>query len=155
MKTKILIVTAVISGFMAFTSCGERKEEKREKPEATAQTKFNEEVKAAQKADSIEIAASDSTLKATKNGEDFTGDLWSLDGKSFVMHFKNGKPTGSTTYHKNGKVAIEAKMGNKASELYYDENGKTLSDSLFLIKYEKYLDEIGPQLESVFARMNI
>jgi len=156
MKTRFFIAIAILGGCIALASCGgdsKKQPEKKEKKVDPKVEKFNKEVKAAIAKDSVNISAGDNGLKAEKNGQAFTGEVWSLDGKSYVMKFKDGLPDGSITYHKNGKMAINAGPDGKTT--YYDEEEKAMEEKDFLAKYEKYLDEIGEQMESVFARMDI
>ena len=157
MKTRLFIAIAIVGGCIAFSSCGssDKKNEpaKTEKKVDPKQEKFNKEVKEARAKDSVNIEAGENGLQAKKNGQAFTGEVWSLDGKSYVMKFKDGQPDGSITYHKNGKKAIDAAADGKTT--YYDEDEKEMEEEEFMKNYEKYLDEIGEQLESVFARMDI
>ncbi len=150
MKTRFFITTVLFAGAMILTNCG-KKDSKDEVGQA--QEKFNKEIQEAIKNDGINIQSGDSVLKAQKDGEAYTGELWSLDGKTFKMDFQDGLPVGSTTFHKNGKIAIQSKS-DSGTEIYFDENGMEMDVDDFFKKYEKYIDEIGEQLESVFARMN-
>lgn len=155
MKTRIFIAIAILGGCIALSSCGgdsKKQPEKTEKKVDPKVEKLKKEVKAAIAKDSVNISAGDNGLKAEKNGQTFTGEVWSLDGKSYVMKFKDGQPDGSITYHKNGKMAIEAKND---TTLYYDEEEKLMKEEDFMAKYEKYIDEIGEQMESIFMRMDI
>lgn len=159
MKTKILLTAMVLGGCLAFMSCKDNKSDKKENTELSAADKKKAEEEAMKKAveeaiekDGIVLQGGEQSIGAQKNGEAYTGEVWSLDKKSFVMNFKDGKPVNSITYHKNGKVAIEADSEN-GTETYYDEEGIEMDVEAFLKQYEKYLDEIGPQMESVFSRM--
>lgn len=104
------------------------------------------------KKDEVVLVQGDSTLLAMKNGKGVTQDIWSTDSSTFVMKFKDGKPTGSITYHKNGKEAIVADT-KSGRTTYYDEDGKEMVDTVFFDKYAAFLEEITPQMESVFAKM--
>jgi len=156
MKTRLLIAITLFAGAIMLTNCGDKKDNKEQKTEKKAnpvQEKFNKDVEDAIKKDGVTIKAGEEALKAEKDGKAFTGEVWSIDGKSYKMDFKDGAPAGSTTFHKNGKPAIVA--APEGGEKYYDEDGKEMEVDKFMEKYEKYIDEIGPQMESVFARTGI
>lgn len=136
--TAILILAA-----MFMTGCKDSpKQDNKEKADAKKEVKKDEVV----------LLPGDSTLVAMKNGKGVTQDLWSTDSATFVMKFKDGKPTGSIIYHKNGKEAVVADTKTGTST-YYDESGKEIPDTVFFDKYADFLEEITPQLESVFAKM--
>ena len=159
MKKSFLLTVVLVGSMLTFTACKENKGEKNEKTELTDADKKKAEQAAMKKAvaeaieqDSIVLQAGEEQLGAQKNGEAYTGEVWSIDKKSFVMNFKDGKPVNSITYHKNGKMAILADS-EKGVETYYDEEGNEMEGEKFLKQYESYLEEIGPQMESVFERM--
>ena len=159
MKTRFLLTIMVLGGCLAFMSCKDNKSDKKENTEQSAADKKKAEQEALKKAvqeaiekDGIVLQGGDETIGAQKNGEAYTGEVWSLDKRSFVMNFKDGQPVNSITYHKNGKIAIMADS-EKGTETYYDEEGNEMEGDAFLKQYEKYIDEIGPQMESVFERM--
>lgn len=136
--TAILILAALV-----ITGCKDsQKQDNKEKADAKKEMKKDEVV----------ILPGDSTLVAMKNGKGVTQDIWSTDSATFVMKFKDGKPTGSIIYHKNGKEAVVADTKTGESK-YYDEEGKEMPDTTFFEKYGPYIEEIGPQLESVFSKM--
>ena len=85
MKTRIFIAIAILGGCIALSSCGgdsKKQPEKTEKKVDPKVEKLKKEVKAAIAKDSVNISAGDNGLKAEKNGQTFTGEVWSLEGKS-------------------------------------------------------------------------
>ena len=98
----------------------------------------------------VEVTADTDRVRAVKDGAPFTGEIWSDDGKTYVMKFKDGKSYEGTLYHKNGKPAmVQTDDGLKC----YDEDGSEMGSEEFTLKYFNYMEEAGEQIEGVFSKM--
>jgi hypothetical protein len=70
-----------------------------------------------------------------KNGEPYTGEVWSEDGKSFCLTTRNGEPTKFVMYHLNGQEAV--RIDNLSDDMtVYDETGAVMPIDSFAILYE-------------------
>ena len=146
MKSKLLAFAILACGLMALTGCKNSDGKKSDEKEKTEQSAAEQE--------SVVLNAGEDEITAEKDGKPFTGEVWSEDGKSFVMNFKDGEPVNSVTYHRNGKEAIVASSDASNPEpKYYDEEGNEIDVDVFMEKYEAYVEEVGPQMESVFAKI--
>ena len=82
-----------------------------------------------------------------KNGEPYTGEVWSDDGKSFCLTTRNGELTRFVMYHLNGREAVC--IDNLDDEMtVYDEGGETISIDSFATQYKELagtLHELFPE----------
>ena len=85
----------------------------------------------------------------THNGESYTGQVWSKDGKSFAVEVSDGRPVKITLFHKNGNPAIvSTKFLHDGDLKHYDINGYEMTESDWETKYKDLLNEVD--LESEF-----
>ncbi len=83
------------------------------------------------------------------NDESYTGQVWSKDGKSFVVEVSDGRPIKITLFHKNGNPAIvSTKFLHDGDLKHYDINGYEMTEGEWERKYEDLLD--GVNLEDEF-----
>lgn len=79
----------------------------------------------------------------THNGESYTGQVWSKDGKSFAVEVSDGRPIKITLFHKNGNPAIVSTKFLHDGELkHYDINGYEMTEHEWETKYESILNEV-------------
>ena len=95
---------------------------------------------------------SDENLTAYINDEEFTGVLFSSDGR-FAIEFKDSVVLSLVGYHKNGKTGlITFQDSSGCGSCYYDENGNEIEEKVFDRKYksefEKAINAGFEELES-------
>lgn len=147
MKTRTIFGALVLMGAMLLTGCSQKKKDAAGNEVAADSVAVADSVKAGDK--SVEVTAGSDVVRAVKDGKPYTGELWSEDGKTYVMKFKDGKSYEGILYHKNGKPAMVEGDNGKC----YDEDGSVLTAEEFTIKYYKYLEESSEQIEGVFSKM--
>ncbi len=149
MKTKSILSMLVLAGGLVLFGCAQGK--KGDSNDASTDSTQVEQsaAKKASTADSVEVTAGGDRVRAVKDGEPYTGEIWSEDGKTYVMKFKDGKSYEGILYHKNGKPAMVEGENGKC----YDEDGSVLTAEEFTVKYYKYLEEASEQIEGVFSKM--
>ena len=77
------------------------------------------------------------------NDESYTGQVWSKDGKSFVVEVSDGRPIKITLFHKNGNPAIvSTKFLHDGEIKHYDINGYEMTEGEWERKYEDLLKEV-------------
>ena len=152
MRTKSIFGVLALAGVMMLMGCEQKKSDAAGN-EVAADSTGVESVAVADSAaannDGVEVTAGSDRVRAVKDGKPFTGEIWSEDGKTYVMKFKDGKSYEGILYHKNGKPAMVEGENGKC----YDEDGSVLTAEEFTVKYYKYLEESGSQIEGVFAKM--
>ena len=105
------------------------------------------------------LCSCDSKIKSTDvqcvNNEivykdkNYTGKVWSKDGKSLVVEVSDGRPVKITLFHKNGNPAIvSTKFLHDGDLKHYDINGYEMTESDWETKYKDLLNEVD--LESEF-----
>ena len=106
MKTKSILSMLVLAGGLVLFGCAQGK--KGDSNDASTDSTQVEQsaAKKASTADSVEVTAGGDRVRAVKDGEPYTGEIWSEDGKTYVMKFKDGKSYEGILYHKNGKPAM-------------------------------------------------
>ena len=85
-------------------------------------------------------------------GEPFTGEMWSDDGRFMKLTVEQGNPQKMELFHSNGKVAyLQFRDADEhKQEIFTDENGKQISSAEFDEKYADILirlEEIGEEVE--------
>lgn len=152
MRTKSIFGVLALAGAMMLMGCEQKKSDAAGNEVAADSTGVESVAVAdsvAANSDGVEVTAGSDRVRAVKDGKPFTGEIWSEDGKTYVMKFKDGKSYEGILYHKNGKPAMVEGENGKC----YDEDGSVLSAEEFTVKYYKYLEESGSQIEGVFAKM--
>ena len=147
MKTRTFFAALALTGCLAFMGCEQSKKNDSNNANGTENIEKNTHVAGD---DSVNVTSGDDRVRATKDGEPFTGEIWSDDGKTYVLKFKDGESNEGILYHKNGKPAMVAGEVEK----FYDEEGKELTAEKFTEEYAEYLEEVSPQIEGVFQKMN-
>ena len=153
MRTKTFFAALALTGCMIFTGCKNTGNSK----DSNDATKEGDKKEQADKAgagnaeakDSVSMTAGEDRVRAVKDGKPYTGEIWSEDGKTYVMKFKDGKSYEGILYHKNGKPA----MVEGDNPGCFDEDGKEMTAEEFTVKYFNILEEAGSQIEGVFAKM--
>lgn len=91
--------------------------------------------------DSFTIAKNqDDDLFAYKDGEEFTGTLYSSDGR-FEIEFEKSVATFFLCYHKNGYIAVVGKMSEETGALYDDQDNE-INENEFEKKYGQEFEAI-------------
>ena len=79
----------------------------------------------------------------TYNGESYTGQVWSKDGKSLVVDVSDGRPIKITLFHKNGNPAvISTKILHDGELKHFDINGYEMTEGEWERKYGDLLNEV-------------
>lgn len=85
------------------------------------------------------------------NGESYTGQVWSKDGKSLVVEVSDGRPIKITLFHKNGNPAIISTKVLQDGELkHFDVNGYEMTEGEWERKYENLLNDVDLEGEFPF-----
>lgn len=96
------------------------------------------------------LSSCDSKIKSTDvqfvNNEivyqdkNYTGQVWSKDGKSFVVEVSDGRPVKITLFHENGNPAIvSTKFLHDGDLKHFDTNGYEMTESEWESKYKDLL----------------
>lgn len=150
MKTRTIFGALVLAGSVMLIGCAQKKSDAAGNEVAADSTAVEAVADSGAVAnDGVEVTAGSDRVRAVKDGKPYTGEIWSEDGKTYVMKFKDGKSYEGILYHKNGKPAMVEGENGKC----YDEDGSVLTAEEFTVKYYKYLEESGSQIEGVFAKM--
>lgn len=75
--------------------------------------------------------------------KNYTGQVWSQDGKSLVVEVSDGRPVKITLFHKNGNPAIvSTKFLHDGDLKHYDINGYEMTENDWETKYKDLLNKV-------------
>lgn len=84
------------------------------------------------KSTDIQIVGDDIVYK----NQNFTGQVWSKDGKSLVIEVSDGRPVKITLFHENGNPALVSTLFIHDGKVkHYDINGYEMDKGDWLRKY--------------------
>ena len=88
--------------------------------------------------------------KVYKNGNPYTGVVWSDDKFTWQMTINEGIPTAVTFYHPGGTVAFSIETPSDTTDLRtFDENGTLIPIDTFVERYKDLAEEIPMLLERI------
>lgn len=99
------------------------------------------------------LCSCDSKIKSTDvqcvNNEivykdkNYTGKVWSKDGKSLVVEVSDGRPVKITLFHKNGNPAlVSTKFLHNGGLKHFDINGYEMTENDWETKYKDLLNKV-------------
>ena len=97
-----------------------------------------------------QLLFNETVTNAYLDGEKYTGEAWSDDGKTVCVAFDNGAITSVNVFHTNGTVAVSGKsLSGKAQ--YFDEEGNEISVDDLIMNYPDIIQRLNKMVENMYC----
>ena len=98
----------------------------------------------------------DSLMVCYRDGQPYTGTVWTSDVKSARMSFSKGNMTALEYYHPSGALAVRiAVNGSDQKPTYFDPSGKEITEEAFAVLYtDSIVSAVNTHREELYKHIN-
>lgn len=97
-----------------------------------------------------QLLFNETVTNAYLDGEKYTGEAWSDDGKTVCVAFDKGAITSVSVYHSNGTLAVSGKALSGSAQ-YFDDEGNKIAVEELMMNYPDIIQCLNKMVENMYC----